>query len=81
MEATDVDFLQRIAELLGGPGGTFFLLVLFGAGLVTKKIVLGWVYDDCIKDGVTCRKDLADRITKGEAELDRLRQDRMVRRD
>lgn len=79
--AESLDALQHVAELLAGPGGTFFLIVLLGTALVFKKLVLGWVYDDCIQDGIVCRKDLSERIAKGESELEKLRQERMGHRD
>ncbi len=75
--SAEVDILTTVATTLAGPVGTFFLVVLLGFGLATRRIVPGWIFDDCVRDGKQCRDDLASRIAKSEADLEQLRRDRM----
>ena len=73
----EVDALTHVAEILAGPVGTFFVIVLVAFAVATKRFVPGWVFDQCVKDGEQCRTDLSARVTKSEVELETLRRDRM----
>jgi hypothetical protein len=74
---TDVDGLAKVAALLAGPVGAFAVMAIVALGFVTRRIVPGWIYDQCMDDGKTLRGDIAARIAKSEADLEQLRRDRM----
>lgn len=76
---SEVSLLQSIAATLAGPVGTFFLIVLMGFGLATKRLVPGWVFEQCLAAEKKCTEELAARVAKSEADLDQLRRDRMTK--
>lgn len=73
----EIDALTRIAQILAGPVGTFFVICLVGFAIATKRLVPGWIYDDCVTESKGFKADIAARITRNEADLEQLRRDRM----
>lgn len=68
----DINLIATVADKIG----VIFLFVLAGTMLYKRKLVFGWVHDDCQKDLSTCRSIADARAAKMEADLERLRSER-----
>lgn len=69
MSTPEIDILERIVGLITGSNGLVVIVLLLAYALYTKKLVFGWLFDDC-------QKNLQERIDKAETELDLLRRER-----
>jgi hypothetical protein len=72
----DPTAVEAIANALSSDVGVIVLGVAAGIALYKKKLVLGWLYEECVKDHQTCRGELERRVAHSEAELERLRSER-----
>lgn len=68
-----VQAIQDLAEALNSPGGVMLGIVGLGILLWKRKLVLGWLYDECTTERDQCRGDTRSRLEAAEAQLDKMR--------
>lgn len=73
----EIDAITKVAQILAGPVGTFFVIVLVGVAISTKRYVPGWIYEECVAESKAFKAEIAARVARSEADLEQLRRDRM----